>query len=605
MSVIDEVKQRTDIVEVVSQYATLTKSGRTFRALCPFHSEKRPSFFVYPEQQSWHCFGACSTGGDVFSFIMKRENMDFGETLRLLAQRAGVTIPSRPEQETKKDEKERLYQVNEAAAQYFHNLLLNSPDAEKARNYLTSRGFSLKTITGFQLGFSLNSWEALKQYLLEIGYTESVLLEAGLIVATEEGKTHDRFRNRLTFPINDARAHTIGFGARVLDDSLPKYLNSPQTPIFDKSGSLYGINLATPAIRQQNLAVIVEGYMDVITAHQNGFNNVVASMGTALTMAPFPDRHKEDEKQQNRQLNIIKRLTRNMILALDADEAGKEAMLRCVEYENILDAEVRVAILPAGKDPDDVIREDTQAWQDLLAKALPVIDYSFNMVSSKLDMTTAKGKSQVTNQVLPILARMKNDIRLDHYLTRLSTLTGISYNKLETVLKGLITRPKAKKPAEKREAPTLQSVLSSPLEEYCLALLLQHPELKNRSEGLLAEYFENSENREIFIAWQQSSDLPSLKERLDSAIWEYLDTLINKNILNNQTEQRYTDCALNLRKKFLQNMEAKKAEVLALEAEAGGTVAELAKLEEQGIEITIQLGEVFTQKAKRGQEQRR
>ncbi|GAG15879.1 unnamed protein product, partial [marine sediment metagenome] len=257
--------------------------GRTFRALCPFHSEKHPSFFVYLEQQSWHCFGACNTGGDIFSFIMKKEGIDFGEALRLLAQKAGVTIPSRFEQDTGKEERERLYQVDQAAAQYFHNLLLNSPAGEKARSYLDSRGLSPKTIADFQLGFSLNSWDALKQYLMERGYTESELLTAGLVIEAEAGETHDRFRNRLMFPIHDIRGRIVGFGARVLDDSLPKYLNSPQTLVFDKSSCLYGINLAAAAIRQQNLAVIVEGYMDVITAHQNGFNNVVASMGTSVT----------------------------------------------------------------------------------------------------------------------------------------------------------------------------------------------------------------------------------------------------------------------------------------------------------------------------------
>ncbi len=308
MSVVDEVKQRTDIVEVISQYTSLTKAGRTFRGLCPFHSEKHPSFFVYPEQQSWHCFGACGTGGDVFSFIMKKENTDFGEALRILAQRAGVKIPSRSEPEAGKGERERLYQVNEAAAQYFHNRLLNSPDGEKARDYAARRGFSPKTITDFQLGFSPNSWEALRQHLMERGYTEKELLTAGLVIEAELGKTHDRFRNKLMFPILDNRGGTIGFGARVLDDSLPKYINSPVTPLFDKSGSLYGINLATTAIRQQNLAVMVEGYMDVITAHQNGFSNVVASMGTSVT---------------EQQVYILKRLTKNIALALELHHAQR------------------------------------------------------------------------------------------------------------------------------------------------------------------------------------------------------------------------------------------------------------------------------------------
>jgi len=394
MSIIDEIKQRTDIVEVISQYAALTKAGRNFRALCPFHNETRPSFFIYPEQQSWHCFGACNTGGDVFSFIMKRENIDFGETLRLLAQRAGVTIPSRFEPDTKKDERERLYQVNEAAAQYFHNLLLNSQAGERARNYLARRGFSPKTIADFQLGFSLNSWEALKQYLLERSYSERELLAAGLVVATEEGKRYDRFRNRLMFPIKDSQGHTIGFGARALDDSLPKYINSPQTLLFDKSGSLYGINLATPTIRQQNLAVIVEGYMDVITAHQNGFTNVAAAMGTSVT---------------EKQVSALKRLTRNMILALDADAAGDEASLRGIAFENILEAEVRITILPRGKDPDDVIKEDAKTWQQLLDKALPVVDYTFNMVTAELDLATARGKSLAADRLLPIIAEIKNN----------------------------------------------------------------------------------------------------------------------------------------------------------------------------------------------------
>ncbi len=589
MSVIDEVKQRTDIVEVVSQYTSLAKAGRTLKALCPFHSEKHPSFFVYPEQQSWHCFGACNTGGDAFSFIMKKEGIDFGEALRLLAQRAGVTISTRPEREAEGKEKAKLYQINEAAAQYFHNLLVNSSAGEKVRNYVVSRGFSSKTISDFQLGFSPNSWEALKQYLLERDYTESELLEAGLVVEAEGGKTHDRFRNRLMFPISDNKGRTIGFGARVLDDSLPKYLNSPQTPIFDKSSSLYGINLAATAIRQQGVAVIVEGYMDVITAHQNGFNNVVASMGTSVT---------------EKQVRTLKRLSKNIALALDADTAGDEAMLRCVGYENTLDAEVRVIILPRERDPDDVIKEDTKTWQNLLEEALPVVDYTFNMVTSKLDLATARDKSLAVDKLLPIIAEIKDSIRQDHYLTKLSKLTGTSYRRLETALTRIKPDRRAKGPKSEAVKRAVQPLRSSPLEEYCLALLLKHPELKDISQDLLPEYFENSENREIFIAWQQAGDLSSLKERLDTAIWEHLDSLITKSIPTNQIEQKCADCILRLREKFLRDREAKRAEALALEAEAGGTAAELAKLEEQGAEISAQLGEVFAQRSKQAQQGR-
>ncbi len=583
MGVIDEVKQKTDIVEVVSQYAKLTKSGRTFRALCPFHSEKHPSFFVYPEQQTWHCFGACNTGGDVFSFIMKKQGIDFGDTLRLLGEKAGVSIASRFEPEAEGKEKERLYQINEAATQYFHNLLLNSPAGEKARNYLASRGFSPKTIADFQLGFSLNSWEALKKYLMERDYTENELLTAGLVIEAEGGKSHDRFRNLLMFPICDARGRTTGFGARVLDDSLPKYLNSPQTPIFDKSSSLYGINLATAAIRRQNQAVIVEGYMDVITAHQNGFNNVVASMGTSVT---------------EKQVGMLKRLTKNMALALDADVAGDEASLRCVDYENTLGAEVKVIILPRGKDPDDVIKEDTKIWQHLLEEALPVVDYTFNMVTANLDLTTASGKSVAVDKLLPIIAEIKDDIRRDHYLNKLARLTETSYRSMEAALSKIKPHRRAKEPIQERITRAVHPLLSSPLEEYCLALLLQHPELRDRSEDLLPEYFENSENREIFIAWQQANDLPSLKEKLDITIHEHLDSLITKSLPTTQIESRCADCVLRLREKFLRSLETKRGEALALEAEAGGTAAELAKLEAQGIEVSVQLKEVFTQKSR-------
>ncbi len=587
MSDIDEVKQRTDIVEVISQYASLTKAGRTFRGLCPFHSEKHPSFFVYPEQQSWHCFGACNSGGDAFSFIMKKQGIDFGDALRLLAERAGVTIS--PQFEQKAEGKEKLYQANQAAAQYFHNLLLNSPAGEKARSYVASRGLSPKTITDFQLGFGLNNWEALKQHLTERDYTESELLTAGLITEGEAGKTHDRFRNRLMFPILDSRGRIIGFGARALDDSLPKYLNSSQTPIFDKSGSLYGINLAVAAIRQQDLAVIVEGYTDVITAHQNGFDNVVASMGTSVT---------------EKQVRSLKRLTKNMALALDADAAGEEAMLRGAGYENILDAEVKVIILPKGKDPDDVIREDVKTWRNLVEEALPVIDYIFNMATSKLDLTTARDKSLAANKLGPIIVEIKDDIRRDHYSRKLANLTGTGYNNMEAFLSKIRPSRKATKPRQKAVVSATHPLLSSPLEEYCLALLLQHPGLKDNDKGLSPEYFENSENREIFIAWQKTNDLPSLKAKLDTAIWKYLDSLVTKSLppgSQTEPERAFATCTLRLREEHLRSLEAKRGEVLASEAKAGGTAAELAKLEEQGIELSVQLGEVFTQKNQRGQ----
>ncbi|MFC2010304.1 DNA primase [Chloroflexota bacterium] len=584
MGVIDEVKQRIDIIEVVSQYATLKKAGRNLTALCPFHQEKNPSFFVYPEQQSWHCFGACNTGGDVFSFIMKKENIDFGEALRLLGQRAGVTIPSRFEPDTKKDEKERLYQVNEAAAWYFNDLLMNSPAAKKARDYLANRGLSQETIAEFQLGYGLNSWEELKKYLLEKGFTQDEILEAGLVVASDDGETHDRFRNRLIFPINDNRGRTTGFGARVLDDSLPKYVNSPQTPVFDKSGTIYAIDRAAPAIRQQNLAVIVEGYMDVITAHQNGFKNVVAAMGTAIT---------------ERQVSMLKRVNSNITLALDADSAGEEAMLRCVDYENILDAEIRVVVLPEGKDPDDVVKEDSQAWQRLLDEALPVVDYTIDMVCSRLDLTKAGDKSSAVNTLLPIISKIKDNTRQDHYLTRLSSLTGTSYRRLEATLGSIKPARKARQPESREMTRAIKPLVSSRTEEECLALLLQHPELKNIDADLKPDYFESSENREIFTAWRQADAPLSLKDTLDNALWEYYDALVNREILATKLDERYNKYVLRLQEDYLRSLARKRAAASEPEGKAAG----LPK--EEDIEVTSSLREVFSKKSRRGGEQRR
>lgn len=579
MSVIDEVKQKTDIVEIVGQYATLKKAGKNLTALCPFHSENHPSFFVYPEQQSWHCFGACNTGGDVFSFIMRKENMEFGEALRLLADRAGVIIPTYSRRAEDKEEKEEFYRINEAAALYYNNLLLNSPGAEKARVYVKKRGFTDQTVNDFQLGFSLDSWEELKKYLADKGYNEEAMLNAGLLVQTDDGKTHDRFRGKLMFPIRDSRGHTLGFGARVLDDSLPKYVNSPQTPTFDKSSIIYGLDRAAPAIRKQDMAIIMEGYMDVITAHQNSITNAVASMGTAVTES---------------RVNTLKRLSKNLVLALDADAAGEEAMLRGVGYENILNAEIRVVVMPEGKDPDDVIKEDEKLWDKLVSRAIPIVDYTFDMVISRLDLTTARDKSLAVDRLLPIVAEIKDPIRQAHYMQKLAGVVKVGINTLEVALNRLKPAPVRRKAPERKTAtaPGLRAYLASPLEEYALTLLLQYPEMKTRQEELSKEYFEISENREIFLAWQAIDDVSNIKDTLDPTLHEHYDKIINRQLPTvNNIDQRFTDSVMELRKKYLKNLAARKSE----SGESG----------EEGIEISTQLREVYSQKNLKRREARR
>ena len=575
MSVIDEVKQRTDITSVISQYVALQKAGRTLRANCPFHHEKTPSFFVYPDRQSWHCFGACSTGGDVISFVMKKENMDFGDALRLLADRAGVVIPSKIEKDPDKDKKDRLFQVNEAAAKYYHQELLNSPAAENARKYIEKRNIKAQTVEEFLLGFAPNTWDSLIKYLGEKGFSDKEMAGAGLIITSEEGKKHDRFRGKLMFPIMDDKKRVTGFGARVLDGSLPKYINSPQTPIFDKSGTLYGIEKAAGAMRKQELAVIVEGYMDVILAHQGGFNNVVASMGTAIS---------------EKQVNILKRYTGNLALALDADVAGEEAMLRCVGFENILDSELKVIILPEGKDPDEVIIENPDEWKERVGKAIPVLDYTFEKVAATAP-TTANEKTAVARRLLPLISEIKEPVRRGHYFQKLARLTSTSERALEnelTKIRGGKAAPKSDNQSVKRK-----SAFINRQEEFCLALLLKYPDLREQNERVLPEYFDTTENRVIFLALNQGySDITSLRENIDEAIKDYVDGIARVCVPEGRIAEKYSDCVLRLEEKYLKNLHLKTADALSSEREAGGTAAELAKLENQGIENTKRLREV-------------
>jgi len=581
MSTVDEVKQKLDIVEVIGQYVKLTKAGRNFKAVCPFHNEKTPSFYVFPERQSWHCFGACSTGGDVFTFVMKKEGLDFGETLRLLADKAGVALPSKIEVGPKKDEKEKLFQVNEAAVQYYHNLLVNSAGGEKAKNYLLNRGLTTKTINDFQLGVSPNAWEMLMTYLKEKGFSESEMMDAGLILKNEEGKTHDRFHNRLMFPIRDARGRTTGFSGRVLDDSLPKYMNSPQTAIFDKSGTIYGIDMASSAIRTKDMVVIVEGYMDVIVAHQYGFNNVVASMGTAIT-----EKH----------ITILKKLTKNIALALDPDTAGEEAMTHSVDYENTAEVEIEVVTLPPDEDPDEVIKRDPKIWEAAIEKASPLAEYMVNFTASKFDLSKTTEKSKLIGQLIPLIARVKNDLRRDRWLRTLSKLTKIEYNVIEGLLKKSLISTNLRQPLNRSKIVPVDTIGYNAREEYCLAILLQYPELKKQDEGLLPDYFQNTVNREIYCACLETEDSIALKERLEPAVREKLDVITTKNTPADRVAAKYTECVLALRKAFLLNQEAMRAEVFAMDSETGGAGAALARLKEEGLEPSIQLKDVFARK---------
>ena len=605
MSLTDEIKQKLDIVEIVSEYATLQKSGHNFKALCPFHSEKTPSFFVFPDKQSWHCFGACGTGGDIISFIMKKENLDFTQAVRILAERAGISVNELKVHDKAKDDlRDKLLRINEAAAAYYQHLLLHTPAGEKARDYLSQRGLSQQSIENFQLGFSKDSYDDLQRYLLAEGYKEQDMLGAGLIIERDTGGYYDRFRNRIMFPIRDIHDDVIAFGARAMDDSTAKYINSPQTAVFDKSGSLYGIDRAKKHIRDKDMVIITEGYMDVITAHQHGIENAVAAMGTAL-----------NEKH----LITLKKLSKNIVLALDADSAGKEAVSRSEElydkldYERSLDKtigsitdtfdhEVKVAVLPPGKDLDQVVREDELKWHELLQNAMPIIDFIFSNAIARIDVNSAKDKSMVVERFIPLLSGIKNPIRQAHYAQQLATLLNIDKYVIEDMLIQSRQSRKRKKTIPRPDAISKSidpSILSSPLEEYCLALLFQYPSLRDPGGKISPEYFELTENRELFLKWLNSAKLEHIKNEIDSILLEHLDYLLQKelpSVLKDNEEAREKDldqCSMRLRERWLRNIENKKAFFFA---ELNGTAEQLAGLDEKGIEEHKQLKEIFDAK---------
>lgn len=579
MNEIEEIKARLDIADVVGQYVQLQRSGRSFKALCPFHTEKTPSFIVSPDRQSWHCFGACGTGGDVFSFIMRKEGIEFGEALRMLAARAGVTLTERQRPEEER-QRERLHAANEAAARWYHQLLVESEAGRQAWEYVQSRGIDRPTAEAFLLGYSQASWEATGEHLRQRGYTDAELLAAGLLVEGERGP-HDRFRGRLMFPIRDGRGRFVGFGARALDDSTPKYLNTAQTAVFDKGGMLYALERAHEGIRREGCAVIVEGYMDVVAAHQRGFDNVVATMGTSLT---------------ERQVRLLKRQTRNIVLALDADAAGSEAALRghdvveealkqseeretvavvtwrgLVRYQDAAAVDLLVAVLPEGRDPDDVIRADPEAWRQLIASARPVLDYRFEAAPSRHDLSGPRGRSEAAQELLPLLEPLTDPVVRAHYLQRLSRL---SLAKEEELSRMVTRRRRSRRGAEpEAAAASLGDTRGETRPEgFLLALLLRFPHLRQAGLGVPPDLLWESANREVLAAWKQAPELDVVKESLPEELKGHFERLVNWRLLPpaSEAEEALANCREGLERRQLRAEKQAMAALLAATEEALG-----------------------------------
>lgn len=473
-SPVEEVKARLDLTDVVGGSVMLKQSGSSYKGLCPFHAEKTPSFYVFPETQTWKCFG-CGAGGDVFSFVMQRDGVEFPEALRELAGRAGVALEGKRDA-AREEADERLRRANEVAALYYHDLLMQQAAGEAARRYLDSRGLTAETRARFVLGYAPDSATALQNHLLGNGFSREEIVAAGLAVEREERdgagrpRLRDRFRQRLMFPIRDVQGRTIGFGGRTLaPDGVPKYLNSPQTPLFEKGAHLYALDLAREAIRAQRQAVIVEGYVDAVMAHQGGFRNVVAALGTAL--GP-------------RQLAPLGRLADDIVFALDPDAAGQSATLRSllvarealastvpvptrsgrVRYQTSTRVALRVARLPDGQDPDELIRADPAAWQALIAAAPAVLDFLLAGLPAQYDLGTPDGKRAAVEELLPALRDIADPVERALAVSRLAAVVGVDERAIAE-----LTRPAASRAV----APpaTIPEARPDRLEEYALALV--------------------------------------------------------------------------------------------------------------------------------------
>lgn len=486
MSVIDQVKDRIDAVEIIGETVKLRKSGKNYTGFCPFHPNKRtPAFAVFPDSGTWRCFGACNEGGDIFSFLMKKEGWDFPETLRYLAERAGVELePLSPHQEEQEEERERLREALEAAVTFFRHNLLQTPAGEPVLTYLRSRGLKDETIELFEIGYAPDSWEGLHSHLVERGFDEADIVEAGLLSERESGGYYDRFRHRVMFPIRDVRGRVAGFGARAVDpDGIPKYLNSPQTPLFDKGRLLYGLDKARREIRKLDQAVIVEGYMDVIGLAQAGFQNAVSPMGTALT-----EPH----------LRLLKRYSRRIIMAMDADTAGVQATLRGLEvaresldreadpvfdarglvrHEGRLDADLRIVTLPEGIDPDELVLEDPTAWTAMIDAAQTIVDYVLDVLATQYDLDDPKSKALIARQVLPLIEDVADPVERETYRQRLARRLQVDERALLNWRPGTGPSRKARTPAD--EGATVEGAKApvSVVENFCLAVLLKDPEL--------------------------------------------------------------------------------------------------------------------------------
>ncbi|MDH4360373.1 MAG: DNA primase [Nitrospirota bacterium] len=467
--ILQQIRDRVDIIDLISTYVSLSKAGQNYKGLCPFHSEKTPSFSVNPVRQMFYCFG-CSVGGDAFTFLMKQEGMDFMEALRELSQRTGVVLPERRELAAKTTSglsRERYYHLYQLAASWYHRNLQEAPEGQVARDYLDQRGITRESWSTFQLGYAPDGWNGLSKWLERQSVRPEELIQAGLVVQKEKEdgsrvSTYDRFRARVMFPIADLRGQVLGFGGRIMQDGAsPKYLNSPETDLFFKGRSLYGMDKARQSATSAGRFYLVEGYFDVITLHQTGITNAVAPLGTALT---------SDHVQ------IVRRLAPSVMLVFDGDAAGVSAALRTLDLFVNSGLDVRVLLLPTGEDPDTFIRKNgVSAFRELEGRAATLLDFAIMSVLNKAQKDSIQDRVKRADEILAILQKTKNPIEKDEYLKVVSERLGVRQDLLRKRLPTLRRQSDASPSSQVQEKPVAKLSIphGKPEERDLIVLLLQ------------------------------------------------------------------------------------------------------------------------------------
>jgi DNA primase len=575
----EEIKKRINIVDLVGEYVPLKKSGTNFRGLCPFHDEKTPSFMVSPSKQIWHCFG-CGMGGDHFEFIEQMEGSDFREALELLAKRAGIQLvaPS-PVHRQQQDKKKVLFEINEWAAKYYAKVLSDSPQAQSARDYLAKRGFKPETVKAWQLGFAPDDFHNFENFIIQKGYQRSEVAQAGLLVE-KDGGFYDRFRGRIMFPLFDIHGRVVGFTARILqgDEKTAKYINSPETLIYNKSELLYGLNFAKIDIRKQEKAIVVEGNADVITAHEAGYQNVIGSSGTALTES---------------HLQALERFTEQLVFAFDVDEAGLAAARRAVEMALSKGFEVSIVAIPfdQAKDPDELIRKDPQLWEERVRAAKPFMDFYFEQTFAKITPDTSQRKKLAVKELLPLVALMPNPIDRAHYTKKLADRIQVEERLIMEILNKHLSRESSSVPVsqETKTAVAKKSKLEV-LERRALGLLLKFTkQLRGEWQDLDEAEFSVPVLKEIFIKGKKQAESAPEEANFETIFSDFPEQLGQVKLLVFGTEnelERMGDWDLNkIKKEFFDSLRQETIKTrmkdlgsLIRTAEASGEISRVKEL---------------------------